>query len=268
VSATDHEAAGVASAPTNGTKRWRRYVAMGDSFTEGVGDERSDGTPRGWADLVAPLLADEYANLAIRGKLLGPILDDQLDVLLDLQPDLVTFAGGGNDVLRPRADMAMLRRLFDLAVARMVDSGATVVVFAGADPSDNIPLGSVVRAHGDRYSAIMHEIADRRGAVLVDLWSIHELRDIRYWSADHLHLNPAGHARVAAEVARTLGVVPPAGWSNPVAAVPPSERPVRDQVAYYREHVGPWVQRRLTGRSSGDRRRPKLPVPVNARDLD
>lgn len=73
------------------------------------------------------------------GKLLGPIIDEQLDAALDLHPDLVSFAGGGNDILRPRSDLPSLLRLVDLAVARLVDSGATVVIFTGADPCDGLP---------------------------------------------------------------------------------------------------------------------------------
>src|ERR1700710_1005718 len=89
----------------------QRFAALGDSFTEGIGDERPDGSPRGWADLVAGVLGGGYANLAVRGKLLGPIIDEQLEAALALHPDLVSFAGGGNDVLRPRADLTALTRL-------------------------------------------------------------------------------------------------------------------------------------------------------------
>ena len=37
---------------------WRRYVAIGDSFTEGIGDPEpaSPGGHRGWADRVAEVL--------------------------------------------------------------------------------------------------------------------------------------------------------------------------------------------------------------------
>ena len=54
---------------------WRRYVATGDSFTEGLSDPAGDGDHwRGWADRLAESLARlagpdagfEYANLAIR----------------------------------------------------------------------------------------------------------------------------------------------------------------------------------------------------------
>ena len=89
-----------------------RYVAIGDSFTEGVGDDLPDGRVRGWADLVAQGWADasgeaiEYANLAIRGKLIWPIVEQQLEPALALKPTHLSFNGGGNDMLRPKASTA------------------------------------------------------------------------------------------------------------------------------------------------------------------
>ena len=75
------------------------FVALGDSFTEGVGDPYPDGTGdrgshhpglcyRGWADRFAERLAAErlaadrpglrYANLAVRGRLLGQVAAEQV----------------------------------------------------------------------------------------------------------------------------------------------------------------------------------------------
>ncbi|SDO26820.1 Lysophospholipase L1 [Nakamurella panacisegetis] len=249
-----------------------RYVAIGDSFTEGVGDEPLDGAPRGWADLVAGVLSQDwiardpagertgYANLAIRGQLLGPIIDEQLDPALALRPDLVTFAGGGNDMLRPRAVLPALLRLVDLTVARLTDSGATVVIFTGADPCDGLPFGARIRATGDKLSAGVRRIAEKRGAVLVDLWPLTELRDPRYWAVDRLHLNAIGHQQVAARVLDKLRVERPAEWSAPVGTPERRARTARDELDFYWEYVGPWVRRRLTGTSSGDHRPPKRPV--------
>src|ERR1700712_4015542 len=113
---------------------WRSFVAMGDSFTEGMSDAYPDGTYRGWADLVAARLAVDsgpdfgYANLAIRGKLLAQILGEQLDPTLDMQPDLVSFAAGGNDVLRPRVDARALVDRIEPAIARLRASGADVIL--------------------------------------------------------------------------------------------------------------------------------------------
>jgi lysophospholipase L1-like esterase len=85
---------------------WSRYVAIGDSFTEGIGDPepRSPGGHRGWADRVAEVLSGQtedfaYANLAIRGRLLQQILDEQIEPALALHPDLITVSMGGNDEL-------------------------------------------------------------------------------------------------------------------------------------------------------------------------
>ena len=244
-----------------------RMVSIGDSFTEGMGDEDAAGRPRGWADRAATVLAEEYANLAIRGRLLGAIVDEQVDAALRLRPDLVTLNGGGNDMMRPRVDPLMLQRLLDLTLARFTDAGITTVLISGADPSDHLPMGARLRRQGDRLCDLAAEVADCRGAVMIDMWRVEELRDRRYWSADRLHLNAAGHARVAARVVQTLGGRPPVEWIAPVPAVPAPARPVREKVHYYREHVVPWVQRRLTGRSSGDTRTAKYPTPVPTADL-
>ena len=86
--------------------RWRSYVAVGDSFTEGLDDPYPDGSFRGWADLVAARLAAEapdglgYANLAVRGRLFPEVIVEQVPVALAMKPDLISFAAGGNDVLR------------------------------------------------------------------------------------------------------------------------------------------------------------------------
>ena len=249
-----------------------RYVAIGDSFTEGMGDPLPDGSVRGWADLVAGVLSEQwlvrdpsgdrtgYANLAIRGKLLGPIIDEQIDPALELKPDLITFAGGGNDMLRPRADLPSLIRLVDLVVARLVDSGATVVMFTGPDPCDGLPLGARIRATGDRLATGARVVAERRNALLVDLWPIKELRDPRYWAPDRLHLNGIGHQQVAGRVLDTIGVQRPAYWTAPAGTPVPAPRTARHELDFYWEYVGPWVRRRLAGTSSGDHRPPKRPV--------
>src|SRR5918911_1267525 len=111
---------------------FHRYVALGDSFTEGVGDPdpaRPNGL-RGWADRVAEVLAGRadadfgYANLAIRGRKLPAIIEEQVEPALALRPDLVTIHGGGNDVLRPRVDLDALAQRYDDAVGRLIGSGA------------------------------------------------------------------------------------------------------------------------------------------------
>jgi lysophospholipase L1-like esterase len=242
-----------------------RYVAIGDSFTEGVGDWREDGTPRGWADRVAEGLAAaasepvHYANLAIRGRLLAPIATGQVDeaLALDPRPDLMTFNGGGNDMLRPGADLQALLRLTRTAVDRCLDAGIQVVLLSGPDPSSGLPSRRAIHARGTTLTLAVKELAAERGLLFVSCWEDSTFHGPEYWCEDRIHLNPHGHARVAHLVLTALGV--PSVLGAEPAPRRWRERPL-DEVRYYRRHVGPWVGRRLRGRSSGDNRLPKHPT--------
>ncbi len=236
-----------------------RYVAIGDSFTEGVGDERADGSLRGWADRVAEGLAAargepvEYANLAIRGRKLGPIVHEQLAPALTLGPTLMTFNGGGNDIMRRHVDMAALMRLTRQVVDRCREAGVRLVVLAGPNPTSRIPLGRVVHRRGEALTAEIVRVTDEFGLTFVDMWHDREIQRPGYWGADRIHLNSAGHRRVAARVLTALG--------HPVPATPTGieepRRSLSDNLVFYRQHVGPWLKRRAQGRSSGDHRSAK-----------
>ena len=136
-----------------------RFVAIGDSFTEGVGDELPDGRVRGWADIAAQGWADgtgepvEYANLAIRGKLIRPIIEQQLEPALALKPTHLSFNGGGNDILRPRADVEVIADLFSHVLRRCDEEGVTLIILSGANPSGQLPLSRVIQRRGDLLSA-------------------------------------------------------------------------------------------------------------------
>ncbi|WP_394554397.1 SGNH/GDSL hydrolase family protein [Agromyces sp. MMS24-JH15] len=246
------------------------YVAIGDSFTEGVGDDMPDGTQRGWADFVALGLARAarepigYANLAIRGRKLGPIVEEQLEAAITLRPEVISFNGGGNDMLRPSMPEERVAAMFRGAVHRIRDEGIHVLMLSGANPTEHLPLGRVFDARGARLTEQLRDLATLDGVTFVDNFSDLGLRDIRYWSPDRLHLNALGHARVASNVLTALGVPVPPEWGvDEVAAAPPGPRS-RNTAAYYREFVLPWIGRRLTGKSSGDGRTAKratlLPV--------
>lgn len=243
---------------------FHRYVAIGDSFTEGVGDERDDGRVRGWADLVAfglALASEEpvhYANLAIRGRKLQPLLDEQLRPAIELRPQLISINGGGNDILRPRVRVESIAKLLLDAAAEAVASGSHVLLLSGANPSRNMPLGPVFARRGNELDDAVRAGVPGENVTFVDNWIDEQLGDMRYWSADKLHLNPLGHARVAGNVLTELQLAVPAEWGiAEVEAAPAGERG-RSTFEYYRRFVLPWIGRRLTGRSSGDGRTAKI----------
>ncbi|MEU8514385.1 SGNH/GDSL hydrolase family protein [Kitasatospora sp. NPDC048722] len=252
---------------------YRSYVAIGDSFTEGMCDDLlPDGHYRGWADRVAAALADElgeapgadafrYANLAVRGKLIGQIHDEQLAVAAGMGADLVTLAGGFNDVLRPGCDIAGVERLLGRCATGLRATGATVVMFTSTDPSRRMAGGARLLPAILRMKAFVHELGQDDGIAVVDLFSAPCFDDRRLWAEDRLHLSPEGHRRVAAAVLEALGR--PAGfdWRAPLPPAAPRGRAQKlgADARWIGSHLGPWIGRRLTGRSSGDGRPPKRP---------
>ena len=266
--------------PDDPAPRWTSYVAIGDSFTEGLWDPYpgEEDHQRGWADLLAQHLATRrvaagkeplrYANLAIRGRKLRSILTEQVPAALELRPDLVSVIGGGNDILRPNADVDRLARNLEHAVSRLRGAGIDVLMATGFDASQS-PLVGLTRPRVGVYNAHIWSIARRQGAYVLDLWGMRALQDWRVWSEDRIHLTPAGHARVAQAALVALGQAPDdAAWDDPLAPLPPAPAldRARQNAQWVRTHVVPWAQRRRRATSSGDGRLPKapelLPVPL------
>lgn len=231
---------------------WHRLVALGDSFTEGVGDPepRSDGGLRGWADRVAEELSVNqpdfaYANLAVRGLMLQQIFDQQLESALALKPDLVTLSAGGNDIVFRRSDPDRLAERMDLGVARLASSGATVVLFAGPDWGAT-PVFSQIRGKVAIFNENLHTVAARHDAVMVDLWFLRELSGPGMWDRDRLHFSPLGHHTIAAAVLNALGVE---HTLVPLEPKPPLARSWKgaraEDLIWAREYLVPWVIRQL-----------------------
>ncbi|MEU7030764.1 SGNH/GDSL hydrolase family protein [Streptomyces sp. SBR177] len=240
------------------------FVALGDSFTEGMSDLRPDGSYQGWADLLAGRLAARtpgfrYANLAVRGKLIGQIVDEQVEAAAAMNADIVTLVGGLNDTLRPKCDMGRVRALLGEAVERLAPSCGQLVLMRS--PGRNGPVLERFRPRMEELFGYVDELAARHGALVVDLYGAPALADPRLWDVDRLHLTGEGHRRVAEAVAETLGLAPAFDWRAPLAPGPRpgwASRRAAD-VRFARQHLAPWIGRRLTGRSSGDGRPPKRP---------
>jgi len=253
--------------------KFTRYVALGDSFTEGVGDPdpRYPNGLRGWADRVAEVLAGRtpgflYANLAIRGRKLHPILAEQVEPALALEPDLVSIHAGGNDVLRPKVDLDRMAAAYDEAVGRLAGRGAHVVMFTIFDPGGR-GIYAAMRGRMAIFNEFAREISDRHSATLVDMWRMRDQAIAEVMDTDRMHLNPVGHQHIAFAVLEALGVehAEEALPRTPGPTLTRSQR-LRADAAWTRDFLGPWVRRRLTGRSSGDSISPKRPTlgPIEA----
>jgi lysophospholipase L1-like esterase len=246
-----------------------RYVALGDSQTEGLGDGDDIRGLRGWADRLAEQIAGHspglrYANLAVRGRLTGQVHAEQLAPALAMRPDLVTVVAGVNDILRPRFDADEVAGHLEAMFAALTAQGARVATLTFPDLARITPLARPV---GHRVTALnehIREAAGRHGVIVAETSPHPVVTDSRLWSTDRLHASPLGHARIAAAFADALALPgSDDAWTRPLPddpAVRSCLRAVGAELRWLGTFLGPWLVRRVRRRSSGDGRHAKRPA--------
>lgn len=246
---------------------YHRFVAIGDSQTEGLGDGDDVQGLRGWADRLAARLAELnpdllYANLAVRGKLAGEVHAEQLEQALALRPDLATVMAGLNDVLRPKFDASAVAGHMEAMFATLTKAGARVATVTFPNVAKIAPLARPLLPRVVELNARIRDAAARHGVLVVENFTVAVTTDARIWSPDRLHASPHGHQRIADSMAHVLEL-PGAddSWTHPL---PPLPRPtrlttVRTELRWLSGFLGPWVGRRLRGISSGTGRTAKRP---------
>lgn len=242
---------------------FHRYVAIGDSQTEGLHDARPDGSLRGWADRFAEFLARHnpevrYANLAVRGKRVGEIRAVQLEPALRLAPDLATVVGGINDVLRPGSQIEQIADELEAMFAPLAASGCTVMTATFPLPTTGFTKRVAPRLR--ELNAAIRRRAQHHGVIIVDCEPVTAAADLRLWDRDRIHLNPTGHTRLAEAFAGTL-IGEHDEWK---AALPPARAPHRlsaagSELAWIARYLVPKLLRVARGVSSGDGRVAKRP---------
>ncbi len=248
-------------------RRFERYVAIGDSSTEGLDDPAAAGGYRGWANRLAERLAAEqgsllYANLAVRGRGARQIREQQLERALSMRPDLVTAVAGMNDLVRPRFDVAAVAGEVEAMLGALVAAGATVLTFSLPDISRVLPIARRLAPRVHAWSQALHGVCVRTGAICIDFSASPVAADPRLWSQDRFHANPVGHALIAQALAQALELPGADGsWARPLPEAPssPAHERLVSELRWWRSHFLPWLWRRVRGRSSGDGRGPKQP---------
>lgn len=249
----------------------RLFVALGDSFTEGVGDwePRLPNGVRGWADRVAKQLSKidpswQYANLALRSRRLDGIVEEQIDAAIAMNPTVISFYAGGNDILELRQDMQNFLDRYEAAVDRLAACGAQILLFTGFDIPVHPALAPFKRRNW-KFNDRVRLIAAKhpQSVILVDYWSWDIYRDHRMWDVDKLHMNRAGHRYMAIRILEILG----ARHQLVFEPFEPTERmgliqTLRRDVEWMQQWVLPMFGRRLRGVTLGDELEPRWPTPI------
>src|SRR5262245_13666699 len=192
-------------------QRYSRYVALGDSSTEGLDDPDGKGGYRGWADRLAERITAAqgsllYANLGVRGLHTRQIRERQLEPALAMRPDLATLFTGTNDAVSRRFDPARVEADLDFMQRALIAEGATVVSFTLPDLEGVIPFGRWLSPRVRALNAAIRRASCSSGAELVDFAAHPVASDIRLWSDDRFHANALGHALIAHALAQAIGV--------------------------------------------------------------
>lgn len=253
---------------------YNRLVVCGDSYSEGMTDEMVNGHYRGWADRIADVMAKKsptftYANLAVRGKLLPQVIEDQVPIALTYvtgPETLISFHAGANDALRPGFDAVLAKERYQNAVRTLAASGATLMLFTVLEDTGNTGRGSKVwQERFGTFNKGVREVAAEVGAIIMDANQERFFSDKRFLAFDRLHLNALGHSRCADAILEKLGYEFDPGWRIPLPPAKPTpwikERAIG--VLWFFSFVLPWVIRRLRGRSSGDGRVGKYLAPIS-----
>ncbi|WP_104111209.1 SGNH/GDSL hydrolase family protein [Arthrobacter sp. N199823] len=246
-----------------------RYVALGDSFTEGVGDasRHLPNGVRGWADRVAEALARdtpgwEYANLAIRSKRLRHIIAEQIEPALAMEPTLITLYAGGNDVMDVGTSITSILDQYEFLVSRLAESEATILLFTGYDVEVS-PLLAPLRRKNHAYNLGIKAIAAKYGATVVDYAALQAYANPRMWCSDRLHMSKRGHKYLAAHVLEVLHV------SHGIVLKEKSHPPKltwkqrgHGHYLWVAQWVVPLIGRKIRRTTLGDALTPRWPEPL------
>ncbi|MGB8404489.1 MAG: SGNH/GDSL hydrolase family protein [Mycobacterium sp.] len=247
---------------------YARYVALGDSQTEGLWDGDDTRGVQGFADRLALRIDGlwpglHYANLAVRGRRIRDVVDHQLAAAQAMQPDLITSCIGMNDVTRPGRSFDRALDELNVLHAELAATGATVVVTTFPNIAQILPAGRLLSSRVQQINAVIRADAARHDLCLVDLYSASSMTDPQTWSPDRVHGSPRGHhlfAEAAAEALRLPGSNHDWAVSRPDVVLPGFRSRMYSQALWGQNMLMPWIWRHLRGRSAANGRGPRRPM--------
>lgn len=195
-----------------GIHMWKRFVAIGDSFTEGIGDEVEGIALKSWVDHFVQLCVNdiEYANFAKRGLVTKEIRSQQLEKALTFNPDLVSLIAGANDVLKGRWNHYAYKEDMKCMIDTLSETGADIMIANLPDFTVRLPFST------EKKQVLKEQLLEANEVILslsrehqlhhIDFWNHQLVNDNTLWSKDFIHPNSKGYVKVAELIFSSLPV--------------------------------------------------------------
>ena len=248
-------------------EQYHRFVALGDSQTEGLNDGDDSVGVRGWADRFALRLAQTtsprltYANLAVRGCRARHVHDVQLPAALALEPDLAAVAVGMNDLLRHDYDQDAVVAQVEETFAALRATGCRVLTMTFPDVAMMLPVMGWLRGKEVRLNRLLVEAARRHDVEVLDLFPLAISGDPAMWSHDRIHGSTLGHQRIAAGMCELVGLPgSDHSWAETTHTSAGPLQVVRRDAWWLATFMVPFLTRQLRGRGPGVGRTAKRPL--------
>jgi lysophospholipase L1-like esterase len=195
---------------------WKRFLVVGDSIAEGLGDPSEGYRPLAWAQRVSRALErqnpGDFAslNLGLRDLVIAEVKTQQLGPAAEFKPDLALVIAGGNDILRPVFDNGdQVQADYDEIITTLKDTGADVLTCTMFDITQSSIVPPDYKAQlGERLGDLagrLTAVAGKHGTMHVDFHTHEAAGDAGIYSKDVRHCNHRGHAIAASGAIRKLG---------------------------------------------------------------
>lgn len=195
-----------------GVHMWKRFVAIGDSFTEGIGDEVEGITLKSWVDHFVQLCVNdiEYVNFAKRGLVTKEIRLQQLEKALTFKPDLVSLIAGANDVLKGRWNHQAYKNEMEFMIDKLSKTDADIIIANLPDFTVRLPFSSekkqVIQEQLLEANDVIRSLSREYKLHHIDFWNHQLVNDNTLWSTDLIHPNSKGYVKVAELIFNSLPV--------------------------------------------------------------
>ena len=179
------------------------FAVLGDSAASGVGDSDANGITRGWAYYLIQSFTEPivFSNLSRPGAQSAEVLEHQLPIALELQPDICAVIVGGNDALRNGFDPEKYHQNMRKTLSQLQESGAHILLLQLHDPTKIVKLpkllGQILLRRINAVNQAIDKLAREFDVEVLRTRRISGIYERKVWHIDRMHPSKYGHQLMA-----------------------------------------------------------------------